>query len=608
LDRDLGELGSMGTGDQLADKRAGSARRPVVKGRRLRRSRLVAAGVALGTAAWLCALSCVPALGGATHRWRAVAATVHPLATEAAIDAMKKGGNAVDAAVAAALTLGVVDGYNSGLGGGCFMLIRLADGRCVALDGRETAPAAATRDMFVRGGQADPRLSQTGPLAVGIPGSLAVYQYAVAHYGRLRLKDLLLPAARLADRGFAIDEAYAARIREVADDLRQFPASAAILLRADGSPLQAGDVLRQPDLARTYRTIAHRGVQWFYQGPFAHAAEAALRSRGGRVVAEDFARYQLQFRDPVRTTYRGYEIIGFSPPSSGGVHVAQILNILERFDLKAMGAGSADFVHVVAEAMKLAFADRAHWLGDPDFAPVPRGLASKDYAAQLAKLIRLDRTTPVPQHGEPPGAAEDVFGRRSGGGEHTTHFSTADAAGNWVACTATLNTAFGSKFVVPGTGVFLNNQMDDFAIQPGVPNFFGLVGAEANAVAPGKRPLSSMSPTIVLKDGQPVLALGAAGGPTIISQVVLALLYTIDFGWDVQAALAAPRFHHQWRPDELRLETKAGEALMRALEARGHKVVPVEAIGVTQVVAMQPGGLGLVGGADPRAKGCAMGW
>lgn len=597
----------MGVRDRSIDRPLGSGQPCVVKQRRPRRSRLAATGVVIGTVAWLCMLPCLPAWGGASSRPRGVVATVHPLATEAALNAMKKGGNAVDAAVAAALTLGVVDGQNSGLGGGCFMLLGLADGRCLALDGRETAPAAATRDMFVRGGQADPRLSQRGPLAVGIPGSLAVYQYAVAHYGRLRLKDLLLPAARLAARGFVIDERYAARLREVADDLRLFPASAAILLHADGAPLQAGEVLRQPDLARTYRTIARRGIQWFYQGEFAHAAEAALRSRGGLVGAEDFARYRIKFREPVRTTYRGYEIVGFSPPSSGGVHVAQILNILEHFDLKAMGAGSADFVHVVTEAMKLAFADRAHWLGDPDFTPVPRGLVSKEYAAPLAGRIRLEHASAVPQHGEPPRAVTDTFGG-PGAGRHTTHFSTADAAGNWVACTATVNTSFGSKFVVPGTGVFLNNQMDDFAIQPGVPNFFGLVGSDANAVAPGKRPLSSMSPTIVLKDGRPILALGAAGGPTIISQVVLTLLYTIDFGLDLPAALAAPRFHHQWKPDQLQIEQQAGEALVRALEARGHKVVTVESLGVTQAVALGPGGRGLTGAADPRVHGSARSW
>jgi gamma-glutamyltranspeptidase/glutathione hydrolase len=267
-----------------------------------------------------------------------------------------------------------------------------------------------------------------------------------------------------------------------------------------------------------------------------------------------------------------------------------------------MGAGSPDFVHVVTEALKLAFADRAHWLGDPDFTPVPRGLISKEYAAQLAKRIHLDTAQPVPRHATPDHAAQNVFGK------HTTHFSTADAAGNWVACTATINTSFGSKVVVPGTGVFLNNQMDDFALQPGVTNYFGLLGSAANAVAPGKRPLSSMSPTIVLQDGQPILAVGAAGGPTIISQVLLTLLYSLDFGMDLDAALAAPRFHHQWQPDELKIEKRAGEGIIRALKQRGHKVVPVNSLGVTQAVARGSDGKDFIGAHDPRVDGKAASW
>ncbi|MCI0746593.1 MAG: gamma-glutamyltransferase, partial [Verrucomicrobia subdivision 3 bacterium] len=447
-----------------------------------------------------------------------MAATVHPLATDAALDAFRRGGNAIDAAVAAALTLGVVDGHNSGIGGGCFMLIRTSRGQFEAFDGREKAPGRATRDMFVRAGKADPNLSQTGALAVGIPGALAVYEEAMKLHGKLTLETHLLAAAAVAEKGFAIDRTYADRLAASAEDLRRFPSSRKVFLKEDGSPFKAGEVLRQPELGASYRTIAAEGTGWFYKGAFGRAVEAWMRQNGGFVTAEDFANYKLVRREPVRTRYRGYEIVGFAPPSSGGVHVAQILNMLEPLDLKSMGIASADFVHVVAEAMKLAFADRAHWLGDPDFARVPRGLVTADYGRQLANRIRLDRATPVLQHGTPPGAGSDVFTK------HTTHFSTADRDGNWVACTATVNTSFGSKVVVPGAGIVLNNQMDDFAIQPGVSNYFGLVGAEANAVAPGKRPLSSMSPTIVLRDGKPILSLGAAGGPTIVSQTVLAII------------------------------------------------------------------------------------
>src|SRR5262249_44425403 len=271
-------------------------------------------------------------------------------------------------------------------------------------------------------------------------------------------------------------------------------------------------------------------------------------------------------RQPVTTTYRGRTVVGFSPPSSGGVGVAEILNIVENFDLKKMGSNSADMIHVVAEAMKLAFADRAFWLGDPDLMKVPRGLAVKSYATQLAKRIRMDHTIAVPAHSVPPAALQNYFGK------HTTHFSTADSAGNWVACTATINTSFGSKVVIPGTGVLMNNEMDDFAAQPGTANFFGLVGAEANAVAPGKRPLSSMSPTIVLKDGRPVLSVGAAGGPTIISQTVLTIVCMVDFGMNVGTALEQPRFHHQWKPDELLVEKRISEDVVAELQRRGHHI------------------------------------
>ncbi len=531
-----------------------------------------------------------------------IAATVHPLATEAAIRAMQQGGNAVDGAVAAALTLGVVDGQNSGIGGGCFLLIRLANGSVAAIDGRETAPAGATRDMFLREGKPDTRLSQLGPLAAGVPGALAAYDYAIRQHGKLTLKRHLLAAAELAENGVPLSRSCARALAASAGELAQFPASRAVYLKPDGSAYKAGEIFKQPDLAKTYRAIAGQGSGWFYRGPFAQATEVWMVANGGRLRAGDFAAYEVKLREPVRTTYRGYEIVGFPPPGSGGVHVAQILNILEPFDLKAMGTNSAEFIHVVAEAMKLAFADRAYWLGDPDFAAVPRGLVTKEYAATLAKQIRRDRVTPVPQHGTPERAEVDLFGK------HTTHFSTADAEGNWVACTATINTSFGSKVVVPGTGVVLNNEMDDFSIQPGVTNYFGLIGAEANAVAPGKRPLSSMSPTVVLKDGRPVFAVGAAGGPTIISQTVLAIIGTIDFGLPPEAALAQPRFHHQWKPDELRIEKRAGERVLRDLEKRGHKLAPVEALGAAQAVGVDNTRGGFVGAHDPRVAGKAEGF
>jgi len=591
-------------------------------------------------------------------------ATVQPLATRAALGALDSGGNAVDAAVAAALTLGVVDGHNSGIGGGCFLVIRTATGRFAAIDGRETAPAKAERDMFLRDGKPVPSLSLTGPLAVGTPGALAAYDLALRRFGRLELADLLRDAAELAERGFPIDRAYAKRLASTAAVLARFPGSRAALLKPDGTPYRAGEVLRQPDLARTYRAIAEHGPGWFYAGPFARRVSDWMAEHGGVLRADDFARYRARFREPVVGTYRGYSVVGFPPPSSGGVHVVQILNILERFDLKELyERRPATFYHVLAEAMKLAFADRAHWLGDPDFAQVPRGLIDKGYAAELAACIDLGHATPVPGHGSPPRRQQDFFGKEKGEGlregkgergkrekeedrafypsgfqrrkgalgalqethssslplspfpsppspnpsplitnpsaKHTTHIAAADASGNWVAITATVNTSFGSKVIVPGTGVALNNEMDDFSAAPGVPNAFGLVGAEANAVAPGKRPLSSMSPTVVLKDGRPILTLGAAGGPTIITQVVQAIVHHLDLGRPLPEAVAAPRIHHQWKPDVLRVERSLPEPVVEDLKRLGHKIERVGRLGTLQSVGFAPDGK-LIAVREPR--------
>lgn len=551
----------------------------------------------------LCALAWPILPFGAVAAERGMVATVHPLATDAGVDAMRRGGNAVDAIVAAGLTLSVVDSHNSGIGGGCFLVIRRANGEVVAIDGRETAPAKATRNMFLRDGKAVAELSQTGALASGVPGEVAAFHQAVTKFGKLPWKDHCLSAAKIAEAGFPVTRNYASRLAGVAKDIEKFPASRTIFLKPDTSPWKSGDTLRQPDLAKTFRSLAEQGSDWFYRGPFAKATADWMKANGGLLTEADFAGYVAKSREPLRTTYRGHEIIGFPPPSSGGVHVAQILNILEHFDLKALGANSPDFVHVVAEAMKLAFADRAHWLGDPDFAPVPRGLVDKTYAAQLAQKIDLKKATPVPQHNTPPNATSDVFSK------HTTHFSAADSDGNWVACTATINTSYGSKVVVPGTGVVLNNEMDDFSAQPGTANFFGLVGAEANAVAPGKRPLSSMSPTLVLRNGQPILSVGAAGGPTIITQTLLAIIHVVDFGRDPAEALAQPRFHQQWSPDELRIEKKFSVELRRELERRGHTLKELDSIGACQAVGRTKDGKGFLGAHDPRVTdGKAAGW
>ena len=409
----------------------------------------------------------------ASEKWtRAAVASVHPLATDAGINALKRGGNAVDAAIATAITLGVVDGHNSGLGGGCFILIHAADGTITAIDGRETAPSRATRDMFVKDGKVDDEGSKTGPSASATPGALAAYDLALKKHGRLKLADLLLPAAEIAENGFPIDEVYARKLSATKEPLEKFEGTMKLFFKNSGQPLQERDILKQPDLARALRAIAEHGIDWFYKGEYARKVDDYMKQHGGFLRKEDFANYKPRLREPLHTTYRGFDIIGFPPPSSGGVHVAQILNMLEGFDLAAKSL--ADREHLIAEAMKLAFADRAFWLGDPDFVKVPRGLIDKEYAKNLASKIDPKKVTPVPSHNEPPHAADDVFGEL---GKHTTHLSTADAEGNWVALTQTVNTAFGSKVIVPGTGVILNDEMDDFAVAPGVPNAFHLVGA-----------------------------------------------------------------------------------------------------------------------------------
>lgn len=529
---------------------------------------------------------------------KAAVATVHPLATQAALDALKNGGNAVDAAVAAGLTLGVVDGHNSGIGGGCFFVIHAANGTVTCIDGRETAGAAAARDMYVIRGKLDDEASKTGALASGVPGYLKACAVAQQKHGKLKWADVLLPAADLAERGFPIDAVYARKLAATAKKLAPFPATAAIFLR-NGEPLKEGELLQQQDLATTYRQLAKQGVEWFYQGDFAQRVETWMKENGGILTAADFANYRAPEREAVRARYRGYDLVCMPPPSSGGVHVAQILNILEHFPLKHLRTSSR--VHVMTEAMKLAFADRAYWLGDPDFVKVPKGLLDPAYGAELARQINLDHSTTVTGHHLPPRWEGDVFGK------HTTFLCVADAEGNWVALNQTINTAFGSKVVIPGTGVLMNNEMDDFAVQPGVPNAFKLVGAEANAIAPGKRPLSSMSPTIVLKDGKPIIASGAAGGPTIITQTLLLLTHVLDDGQLPQEALAQPRFHHQWNPDTLKIETSFGAETLKQVEALGHVLDETKSFGACQAIFFDSKRRLFFPASDPRVPGKADG-
>jgi len=517
-------------------------------------------------------------------------ATVNPYATQIAMDTVARGGNALDAAIAATFALGVVDGHNSGIGGGCFILVRLADGRVLAVDGREMAPAAATRDMFLVDGKANPELSRTGALAVGVPGSVLALDKLRQLGAALRWRDLILPSAELADKGFVVSHSLAERLAATAPNLAKFPASAAIYLDAKQQPWVAGSELPQVDLADTYRAIAKQGSAYFYQGDFARKTERWMQQNGGLITRKDFSNYQIKMRKPIVSEFAGYTLYGFPPPSSGGTHVAQILNILEQFDLEK--TTTSERYHLIAEAMKFAFADRAHWLGDADFTRVPRGLTDKNYARSIAQKISLEKTTAAITHGNPEVDIQHLMNK------HTTHIAAADLHGNWVAITSTVNTSFGSKVVIPGTGVVLNNQMDDFSAQVGAANAFGLVGSDANAVAAKKRPLSSMSPTLVFKGDQPVMTLGAAGGPTIISQVVQTLLYRLQDNMPLAEAMAQPRIHQQWNPNQLFVEARMPQPVQDALQEKGHNLKVWSRMGASQAIELRDGKLIPV--AEPR--------
>lgn len=532
-----------------------------------------------------------------------VAATVHPLATEAAISMYNKGGNAIDAAIAAALTLSVVDGHNSGIGGGCLAIVRTANGQILALDGREMAPQRAHRDMYIRNGKPDGRLSQDGPLAVATPGQLAALHELSVKHGYLRWNELFEPAIARAEYGFQIDRVLASRIAAEAETIRRYPETAKVLLKRDGTPYAAGELLLQPDLALTMTSIANSGPEWFYRGPFAKMVGDWMQQNGGILSADDFANYQCKFREPIRTMYRGYDVIGMSPPSSGGVHVAQMLNILQEFPLPELWKSDpGQAYHLLLEAMQLAFADRAFWLGDSDFVKVPKGLIDQVYARTLAQKISRTQKTRFATHHVPANATTDLFDDR----KHTTHLTTADQHGNWVAITSTVNTSFGSKVIVPGTGVVLNNEMDDFSIAPNTPNAFGLVGSENNSIAPGKRPLSSMSPTLVLNDKQqPVLSCGAAGGPKIITAVLRILTAVLDQNLSVADAVAAPRVHHQWQPDEAVVEERLPESILSDLKNRGHVTRSISASAIAQAIQWTSDG-NLQAASDPRVPSSAM--
>jgi len=543
---------------------------------------------------------------------RGMVASPQADATRAGAAVLRAGGNAVDAAIATSFALSVSDPHHSGIGGGGFLLVRLADGAAFAVDARETAPAAATRDMFVVPGVPE-RASQHGALAVATPGLVAGLALAHARWGTRPWAELVEPAVRLAEEGFAIGASHAAAVAywKGAGHAERFPETAAIQLPPGGAPIAPGFRLVQRELGATLRRIAAEGPRVLYGGPLGEAIAREVRRRGGVLAADDLARYAPRVREPVRGTYRGLEVLSFPPPSSGGVALVQMLNVLEGFPLSARGAGSSASWHLVAEAMKLAFADRQAYLGDPDFVDVPvAALVSEPYAERLRARINPPRWRRAPWTWTRDEVALEVDGPgEPARGTGTTHFSITDAFGNAVAVTQTINLLFGSGLTVPGTGIVLNDEMDDFVTGPGRPNAFGLVAtSDANAVAPGKRPLSSMTPTIVVRAGRPYLVTGSPGGPRIITTTLLTLLNVVDWGMDAAEAVAAPRLHHQWRPDVLEVEPPTPADVVDGLRRRGHAVrVADREWSSAQLVVVDPVTGLHTGASDPRGDGAAWG-
>lgn len=521
-------------------------------------------------------------------------ASVDAMATQVGVDILKQGGNAVDAAVAVGYALAVTHPQAGNLGGGGFMLLRTKDGATTAIDFREMAPAGATRDMFLdEQGNPDSKKSLTSPLASGTPGTVAGLSLALEKYGSLPLNSVVRPAIKLAQEGFIVNDALADDLKTYGSEVLPHHENSKAIFWKDGEPLKKGDKLVQQDLANSLTMIAENGPDAFYKGEIARQIAQQMQQNGGLITTDDLAAYQAVERTPVSGEYRGYQIFSMPPPSSGGIHIVQILNILENFDMKKYGFGSADAIQIMAEAEKYAYADRSEYLGDPDFVNVPwQALTSKAYAKSIAGQIDINKAKPSSEIRPGKLALYES--------DQTTHFSVVDKDGNAVAVTYTLNTTFGTGIVAGNTGILLNNQMDDFSAKPGVPNVYGLVGGEANAVGPKKRPLSSMSPTIVVKDGKTWLVTGSPGGSRIITTVLQMVVNTIDFGMNVAEATNAPRFHHQWLPDELRVEKGFSPDTLKLLEQKGQKVALKEAMGSTQSIMVGPDGE-LYGASDPRS-------
>ena len=539
----------------------------------------------------------------------AMVASTSEIASQVGAEVMKRGGNAVDAAVAVGFALAVTWPSAGNLGGGGFLLLRKADGTAEAIDYRERAPLAATRDMYLDAkGNVIPKLSTDSYKAVGVPGTVAGLALAHKRHGKLKWADVIEPARKLAADGFTVNYHLARSLssRSTTDKMQPWNESRRVFQR-DGRFYELGDTFVQPELAAVLARIK-ANPRDFYEGETARLIVADMKAGGGIITAEDLRTYEPTVRKPLRGTYRGHEILTMPPPSSGGIALLEMLNMLEAYDLKSLGWHSSKYVHTLVEVMRRAFADRAAYLGDADFVKVPvSGLTSRAYAQSRARTI-TDRATP----------SKDVSGGAPAGYESpdTTHFTIVDAEGNVVSNTYTLNDSYGAGITAKGTGILLNNEMDDFTAKVGVPNDYGLIQGAANAIQPKKRPLSSMTPTIVLKDGKPYFAIGSPGGPTIINTVLQVIVNVIDFGMDIQQAVSAPRFHHQWLPDHIFWEEFDLDADTRAaIEARGHKFREIPGasrspgeIGDAQGVMIHPATGMRMGASDPRLGGVPVGY
>lgn len=554
-----------------------------------------------------------PLLGAWNEPVRArnvMVASTSEIASRVGADVMKRGGNAVDAAVAVGLALAVTWPSAGNLGGGGFMLVRKADGTTEAIDYRERAPLAAHRDMYLDAqGNVIKGMSTDGYRAVGVPGTVAGLMLAHKRHGKLKWEELVEPARKLAADGFEVSYHLSRSLSYESTIEKMQPwAESRRIYQRDGKFYEMGETFVQPDLAAALARIK-TNPRDFYEGETARLIVADMKANGGIITMEDLRTYEPTIRDPLRGTYRGFEILTMPPPSSGGIALIEMLNMLEPYDLKAMGWHSSRYVHTMIEVMRRAFADRAAYLGDADFVKVPvSGLTSRAYAQMRAKDITGRATPSKDVRGGGPAAYESP---------DTTHYSIVDAEGNVVSTTYTLNDSYGAGVTAKGTGILLNNEMDDFTSKVGVANDYGLIQGEANAIAPKKRPLSSMTPTIVLKDGKPYFVIGSPGGPTIINTVLQAIVNVIDFDMNIQQAVSAPRFHHQWLPDHIFWERfDLDDDTRAALEARGHtfrtlpgmdRTTPGD-IGDAQGVLIDPKTGMRMGGADPRRGGVAVGW